>query len=67
MFCIPIATRSENPIDGMYKILSATTKPTLIMPLAGKNGTMRSETAMRTFLKILKKETKLVRQLMKEV
>ena len=47
----PMATRSENPIDGMYKIRSAMTNPTLMMPHAGKNGTTIKDSAMRIFLK----------------
>lgn len=46
----PMATRRENPIEGMYKILSAITNPSLMMPMAGRNGTIISENAMRIFL-----------------
>lgn len=45
-----MATRTENPIEGMYKIRSAMTKPTLMMPLAGRNGTMSRDRAIRIFL-----------------
>jgi hypothetical protein len=40
----------QNPIDGMYKILSAITKPTRIMPDAGKNGMINNVRAMRMSL-----------------
>lgn len=46
----PIATRSENPIDEMYKILSAMTKPSFMIPVAGKKGTTISVNAIRIFL-----------------
>lgn len=51
----PIAMRTENPIDGMYKILSAMTKPTLRIPKAGENGMIRSTRAVRSFLKLKQK------------
>lgn len=42
----------QYPIDGMYKIRSAITKPNLIMPVAGKNGIIKKLIAMQTLLKI---------------
>lgn len=34
-------TSKQKPIDGMYRTLSAITKPNLINPDAGRNGIMR--------------------------
>ena len=53
-FLNPIAIKIENPIDGMYKILSAITNPTFIIPIAGINGMIKRTRAVNRFLKFEK-------------
>lgn len=44
-------TSKQYPIDGMYRIRSAITKPNRMMPDAGRNGTITMEVATKTFLR----------------
>lgn len=49
-FWKPMAMRMQKPMDGMYKIRSAITKPTFMKPRAGVNGMTRRTSDDRSFL-----------------
>ncbi len=50
--CNPIPIRPQKPIDGKYKIRSATTKPSLINPLAGRKETIMNRIQIVHCLKL---------------